>query len=84
MALCLHFFSESANDSGHLEGHENLDCMINDLNPTKNRESSEEPHGASNETKLGLNCQLLVSLDLVVGRWHKVELDQVQWGKLFW
>ena len=38
-----------------------------DLNPTDDGEASEESHGASNETQLGLRLDLLVSLDVVKG-----------------
>ena len=38
------------------------------------RETSEESHGASNETQLGLRLDLLVSLDVVKGSCVKVDL----------
>ena len=37
-----------------------------DLNSTDDGKPSEKSHGASNETQLGLNLDLFVSLDLVV------------------
>ena len=49
-----------------------------DLNSTDDGEASEETHGASNETQLGLRLDLLVSLDVIKG-WrvkancHKLE-----------
>ena len=49
-----------------------------DLNTTDDGEPSEEPHGASDETQLGLRLDLLVSLDVVEGRRVKVDVDQVQ------
>ena len=49
-----------------------------DLNTTDDGEPSEEPHGASDETQLGLHLDLLVSLDVVEGRRVKVDVDQVQ------
>ena len=32
--------------------------IVDNLNPTENRETSEEAHGASNQAKLGLSCHL--------------------------
>ena len=49
-----------------------------DLNTTDDGEPSEEPHGASNETQLGLHLDLLVSLDVVEGRRVKVDLNQMK------
>ena len=49
-----------------------------DLNTTDDGEPSEEPHGASNETQLGLHLDLLVSLDVVEGRRVKVDLHQLK------
>ena len=49
-----------------------------DLNPTDDGEASEEAHGASNETQLGLRLDLLVSLDVVKGGRVKVDLHQFE------
>ena len=49
-----------------------------DLNSTDDGEASEESHGASNETQLGLELDLLVPLDLVEGGCVKVDLDNLQ------
>ena len=49
-----------------------------DLDATDDGESSEEPHGASNETQLGLHLDLLVSLDVVEGRRVEVDLNQLK------
>ena len=54
-----------------------------DLDATDDGESSEEPHGASDETQLGLHLDLLVSLDVVEGRCVKIDVDQVQTGTQF-
>ena len=56
-----------------------------DLDPTDDGEASEESHGASNETQLGLRLDLLVSLDVVKGGRVKVDLHQLEgWrGQLF-
>ena len=47
-----------------------------DLNPTDDGESSEESHGASNQTQLGLHLDLLVSLNVVKGCRVKVDPDK--------
>ena len=49
-----------------------------DLYATDDGEPSEEPHGASDETQLGLRLDLLVSLDVVKGRRVKVDLNQLK------
>ena len=51
-----------------------------DLNATDDGESSEESHGASNETQLGLRLDLPVSLDVVKGRRVEVDLHQLKGG----
>ena len=48
------------------------------LNPTDDGEASEESHGDSNETQLGLRLDLLVSLDVVKGGRVKVDLHQLE------
>ena len=83
MHLLLDFFSVTSFIPVDPQWHEELDGKIDDFNPTEYWESSEKAHGAPNEAKLGLQGQFLVSLDLVVGRRHKVELDQVQGSSLF-
>ena len=52
-----------------------------DLNTTDDGEPSEETHGASNETQLGLCLDLLLSLDVVIGCCVKVDLHQLKCGK---
>ena len=57
------------------------------LNPTDDGEASEESHGASNETQLGLRLDLLVSLDVVEGGRVEVDLNQLDcwgWDLLSW
>ena len=49
-----------------------------DLDPTDDGEASEESHGASNETQLGLRLDLLVSLNVVKGGRVKVDLHQLE------
>ena len=49
-----------------------------DLDAADDGEPGEEPHGASNETQLGLRLDLLVSLDVVEGRRVKVDLNQLK------
>ena len=41
-------------------------------------EPGEEPHGASNQTQLGLHLDLLVSLNVVKGRRVKVDLHKLK------
>ena len=57
-----------------------LEEKEDDLNPTDDGEASEESHGASNETQLGLRLDLLVSLDVVKGGRVKVDLHQLKGG----
>ena len=45
------------------------------LETTDDRKTSEEPHGASDEAKLGLELELLVSFNLVKGGRVKVDLN---------
>ena len=49
-----------------------------DLDATDDGEASEEPHGASDETQLGLRLDLLVSLDVIKGGRVKVDLYQLE------
>ena len=52
-----------------------------DLYTTDDGESSEETHGASNETQLGLRLDLPVSFNVVKGRCVKEDLYQPNsWG----
>ena len=56
------------------QGSYQPDDEEDDLHPTDDGEASEESHGASNETQLGLRLDLLVSLDVVKGGRVKVDL----------
>ena len=49
-----------------------------DLDAADDGEPSEEPHGASDETQLGIDLYLLVSLHLVEGGRVKVDLNQLK------
>ena len=49
-----------------------------DFDATNDGEPSEEPHGASNQTQLGLYLDLLVSLNVVKSRSVKVDLHQLE------
>ena len=68
------------------------DCELpedkeDDFNATDDGEPSEETHGASDETQLGLRLDLLVSLDVVKGRRTKVDHNQLKgwrWQLLTW
>ena len=57
-----------------------LCSKVDNLDSTDDGESSEESHGASDETQLGLSLDLLVPLDLVVGGRVKVDLHQLEGG----
>ena len=48
------------------------------LHPTDDGEASEESHGASNETQLGLRLDLLVSLYVVKRGRVKKDLHQLE------
>ena len=52
-----------------------------DLDAADDGESTEEPHGASDEAQLGLCLDLLVSLNVVEGGGLKVDLHQLKCGK---
>ena len=52
--------------------------LIPNIYSTNNGKTSEESHGASNETQLGLRLYLLVSLDVVKGGRVKVDLHQLE------
>ena len=65
---------------GNVEGADQLEKKEEDFDPTYDGEASEEPHGASNETQLGLHLDLLVSLNVVEGRRVKVDLNQLEGG----
>ena len=51
---------------------------VDGLNTTDDRESSQEPHGSSNETQLGLKLDLLVSFNLVECCRVKVDMHQMK------
>ena len=63
---------------GNLDGSDQLEKKEDDFDATYDGESSEEAHGASNETQLSLHLDLLVSLNVVEGRRVKVDLNQLQ------
>ena len=63
---------------GNSERPDQFDQKEDNLDATDDGESSEESHGASNETQLGLGLDLLVPLNLVVGGRVKVDLHQLE------
>ena len=65
-----------------LSNHKKPEEVVDDFNSAKDGEASEKSHGASYETQLGLELDLLVPLDLVEGGCVKVDLDNLQLG--FW
>ena len=56
--------------------------VVKYLDGTEDGEAGEEPHGAADQAQLGLNGHLPVLLYLVIGRRVKVDLDNLQTGKL--
>ena len=65
-----------------LKRREKSEQEEDDLDTTDDGESSEESHGASNQTYLGVELDLLVFLYLVKGCRVKIDLHQLQgwWG----
>ena len=52
-----------------------------DLNPADDGKASEESHGASNETQLGLLLDLFVPFNVVESRCAEMDLHYLQnWG----
>ena len=64
------------------EWHEELDDIVDDLDPTEDGEAGEEPHGSTDEAELGLQGHLHIPLYLVVGCRVEVDLDQLQFSIL--
>ena len=67
--------------SGNLERAKESEEKEDDLDSADDGEPSEEPHGASNETQLGLRLDLLVSLNVVKGGSFNVDLHQLECRK---
>ena len=67
---------------GDPERFDQFDQKENELDAAEDGESSQEPHGASDETELSLKLDLLVSFYLVEGCCVKEDLNQVKRG--FW
>ena len=59
------------------EGHEELGEVVDYLHAAEDGEAGEESHGAADQTQLGVDCHLHVSLYLVIGRRVKVDLDHL-------
>ena len=57
-----------------------LEKKVDDLDPTKDGEASEEPHGSTNQSKLGFKCHLHIPLYLVKGWCVQVNLDHLHWS----
>ena len=74
MKLCLSCRHRSSNPERADQPEEKED----NLDAADDRESSEEPHGAPDETQLGLCLDLLVSLDVVKCSRVKVDLNQLK------
>ena len=67
---------------GNSERADEFDQKEDNLDAADDGESSEEPHGASDEAELCVELDLLVAFYLVKGRRVKVDLNQVKRG--FW
>ena len=78
----LNFFHSSlfcsALNFGCCPSEENLDCKVNDFNSADDGEAGEETHGASDETDLVVQLDLLVPLDLVEGGRVEEEMNCMQ------
>ena len=59
------------------ERHEELGEVVDYLHPAEDGEAGEESHGAADQTQLGVDCHLHVSLYLVIGCCVKVDLDHL-------
>ena len=62
----------------HSDGLDSLEDKEDDLDATDDGEPSEETHGASDETQLGLCLDLLVPLDLIESCRVKVYLHKLK------
>ena len=65
------------------EGQKELEDKVENLDPTKDGEACEEPHGAANEAELGLQGHLHIPLNVVIGGRVKIDLDQFHWSILY-
>ena len=69
--------------SGSSECHEEIDSKVDDLNPTENREASEEAHGAADQSELAHKAGRVKAsvvnrlLDSVICGRVKVDLNQL-------
>ena len=66
----------SIKPEGH-EGHEEFGEEVDNLHATEDGEAGEESHGAADQTQLGVDCHLHVSLYLIECRRVKVDLDHL-------
>ena len=63
-----------------LERSEDLEEEEDDLDTTDDGESCQKPHGASNQTQLGIEFDLLISLYVVESGRVEEDLDQLKGG----
>ena len=63
------------------ERHKQFDGEVDDLDPTEDGEAGEESHGAADEAKLGLQGDLHIPLNLVIGGRVEENLNQLQRGE---
>ena len=57
---------------------DDLDKKENELDAADDGEPTQEPHGASDETQLGIKLDFLISFYLVEGCRVKVDLNQLE------
>ena len=60
------------------EGHEELGEVVEDLHGAEDGEAGEESHGATDQTQLGVDGHLHISLYLVIGPSVEVDLNYLQ------
>ena len=63
--------------------HHYSDKVVDDFHGAEDGEAGEESHGAPDQTQLGVDCHLHVSLYFIIGRRVKVDLDHLQGGELY-
>ena len=66
----LHSANQSTNEQNNLTTNSSQPAS-----QPEDGEAGEQPHGASNQSKLSLQRQLSISLNLIVAGRHKVDLD---------
>ena len=68
----------------HPDGGEELDGVVDYLNPAEDGEASEETHRSSDETKLGFQGHPLVFFHFVIGGRVIEDLNEVDLCFVWW